>query len=63
MIALKNAFPQKIPLLKNPFAQNPLPYPPCQINDLAGNPGAPSLEGEGEENKGKLLSKSIWMPD
>jgi len=40
---LKNAFPLKIPL----------PYPPCQIIDLAGNPGTPSLQGR-EKKEGKL---------
>jgi hypothetical protein len=33
-------FSQKISLLKN----FPLPYPSCQINDLAGKPGTPSCK-------------------
>jgi len=35
----KTSFPQKLPL----------PYPPYQINDLAGNPGTPSLQGREKE--------------
>ena len=40
---------------------SPLPYPPCQINDLAGNPGTPSLQGR-EKKKGKhLRTRHSWM--
>jgi len=36
----------------------PLPYPPCQIIDLAGNLGTPSHEGrEKEEGKNSLVEE------
>jgi len=40
--------------LQNFFSAKTPPYPPCQISDLAGNPGAPSLGEEGEGIKEKL---------
>jgi len=33
-------------------SKNPLPRPPCQINDLAGNPGTPSRK-RWEKKRGK----------
>jgi len=50
--------PQKIPLLKN----LPLPYPPCQISDLAGNPGTPSLRGREKKIEKTPSVKTFGFP-
>jgi len=48
----------RVILLKKSFssATSPLPYPPCQIVDLAGNPGTPSLQGREKKNAGDSVS-------